>query len=263
MFAYLRKTVRALVFLIVLVRHAPAAGGGRDIRDPGPDFGDFPNSAYTVPRGSAYVETALVRITASDPGAAFNSVPILVRLGLTDHWELRLAAAVGTVRENGDASTGVSALGVGFKVNLVKENLARHRPSVGIEGLAILPVGTGPFETVKAQPLLAVNVGHPLTDELLFGWNLQVSTPQGVDGDRFLETQLEWTFVLTAARTIDIALNGQVAYPANENGGVQNQIALGLQAYLREWIVFTSNFAVGLTSETPDSYYQVGITIAF
>ena len=62
-----------------------------DIRDPDPDTANFPNGAYTLPKGRMYIENSPVSFygpsTITPPQYNWE---YLLRYGLTDNLELRL-----------------------------------------------------------------------------------------------------------------------------------------------------------------------------
>ena len=74
----------------------PAAARGEDnpltIRDPGSDMANYPNSAFTLPKGGFYLESTPMSYTARSPstGGETFSGPTLFRYGLFDDMELRL-----------------------------------------------------------------------------------------------------------------------------------------------------------------------------
>ncbi len=87
-----------------------------DIRDPDPDTANFPNGAYTLPKGRMYVENSPLGLY----GASKNTPRIyqweyLLRYGLTDNLEFRifsngLTAQAAMAKQK--ATTGYSPLGV-------------------------------------------------------------------------------------------------------------------------------------------------------
>ena len=60
------------------------------IRDPGPDNGFFPNVPGVLPPGGVYLESALAFDKTNDPSTRTYTVPLLLRAGIVEDWELRL-----------------------------------------------------------------------------------------------------------------------------------------------------------------------------
>ena len=83
--------VSRLVLGLGLAAAECALGEGYSIRNPGPDLANFPNSAFTLPRGRAYVEVSPVNLSTPNSGSpATFSACYLLRYGLIDDLELRL-----------------------------------------------------------------------------------------------------------------------------------------------------------------------------
>ncbi len=62
-----------------------------DIRDPDPDTANFPNGAYTIPKGRLYIENSPVGFYGASKGTpATYQWETLMRYGLTDNLEFRI-----------------------------------------------------------------------------------------------------------------------------------------------------------------------------
>jgi len=77
-----------------------------DIRFPGSDLANYPNSAFTLPQGGFYVEVAP---EYSTDNSGSYSAGYLLRYGLLDRLELRLMSS-GVQEQGGPGSTVVRAL---------------------------------------------------------------------------------------------------------------------------------------------------------
>jgi hypothetical protein len=94
-----------------------------DIRDPDPDTANFPNGAYTLPKGRLLIENSPVGLYAAARDGTQSAVyqrEFLLRYGLTDNLEFRLfsnglthQSALGKL----PAVTGFSPLAFDFKAN--------------------------------------------------------------------------------------------------------------------------------------------------
>jgi hypothetical protein len=91
-----------------------------NIKEPGPDMGDYPNSAFTLPQGRAYVEFAPLSIeTANAENPAAYGFPFLLRYGLTDDVELRLiTTGLASVFNTGNTVSGFFPLIIDTKIHL-------------------------------------------------------------------------------------------------------------------------------------------------
>ena len=98
-----------------------------NIRDPDPDLANFPNSAYTLPKGRLYIENSPLGLY----GASRNGTqPLtyqweyLIRYGLTDNLEFRIFSngLTSEAAQGGQpAITGYSPVAFDFKANFWEE----------------------------------------------------------------------------------------------------------------------------------------------
>ena len=93
------------------VHRSESVSNRRDIREPGPDTANFPNSPFTLPQGRLYVETSPVFISGPSRGTppTYNA-EFLIRYGLTDRVELRLFGNGPTFERGRSGSNGFGPL---------------------------------------------------------------------------------------------------------------------------------------------------------
>jgi len=138
----------------------------------GPDITDSPK---VVPQGRLQVELGGEWHRTRDAGTDV-STPSLVRYGLTDHWEFRLAPE-GYVRESGASGMGDTALGVKWQAYDAKEGEAL--PSLGWILHLTLPTGAQSVRGRGARPSLHVTLSWDLPHE----WDVGVMPGVEVDDD--------------------------------------------------------------------------------
>lgn len=135
-----------------------------NIADPGPDMGDFPNSAFTLPRGKVYIESApLTMITGDSFGPAAYLWPYLLRYGVTDDLELRLLGNGLTSVFGSDPTTGFSPTVIDLKVHLWDGN-ERFIPASSLEVYLLTPWGSPAFQG-GWQPSLNMNFDLPVGEK--------------------------------------------------------------------------------------------------
>ncbi|HWA99388.1 MAG TPA: hypothetical protein VG713_12890 [Pirellulales bacterium] len=161
-----------------------------NISQPGPDMGDAPNSAYTLPKGGAQIEfspaTLLGRDRQSPPAYA---APFLLRYGLTDDVEFRVFGngynSIGGV----DPFTGVSPPNLDMKVHLWDDAKKWLLPAASLEVYLTTTWGTPAFSS-GWQPSINMNFDLPVTERLNLEWTLGYSgVQQALDvrtGERFV-----------------------------------------------------------------------------
>jgi hypothetical protein len=107
-----------------------------DIRAPGSDLANFPNSAFTLPRGGFYLESTPVAYAASSStlSAQYNW-EYLVRYGLVDWLELRLYSQGFSVQGSPNSAVGFSPLTFDTKIHFWDEWEEYHLPAAGLEAM--------------------------------------------------------------------------------------------------------------------------------
>jgi len=138
----------------------------------GPDFTD---SAKVVPRGRLQVELGGEWHRTRDAGTDV-STPALIRYGLSDAWEFRIAPE-GYVREGGAHGMGDTALGVKWQARDAKEG--DTLPSLGWILHLELPTGAQPVRGRGVRPSLHATLSWDLPHE----WDVGMMPGVEVDDD--------------------------------------------------------------------------------
>jgi hypothetical protein len=163
-----------------------------DVTFPGPDTANFPNSAFTVPKGRVYIE--------SSPGSFFGksrSFPaqynweFLIRYGLTDDLEFRLFSPGYSATMSRPRTTGFSPLTFDFKYHMWDENLEKHIPAVGAEIYIQTPFGSN-FFNGGTQPSIALLLDHTLPFDVLLEHNFGLTGIQDTFGASVYEFSYQW-----------------------------------------------------------------------
>jgi hypothetical protein len=134
-----------------------------------PDRPDLVNGAFTVQRGGVQVEVGVnADLGAQGHRALPLGIPTVLRVGITDRFELRLfdGETAEWVEPGGDIEP---RQGFGAKIRLVDEDIDRWTPAIGLQPLVqiglrrdLLPVGE--LTLIVSQPfgrfvLLDFNLG--------------------------------------------------------------------------------------------------------
>lgn len=171
----------------------PPPPGGRpwpDISEPGPDFGDFPNSSFTLPKGRSYFEFAPLSLLAGDSqGPPSYSSPFLFRYGVTDDLEFRVFGS-GIAHVGGDQpTTGWSPIAFDFKIHLWDDKREWMLPASSLEVYVQTPWGSTAFDG-GWQPSLNMNFDLPLADKTNLEWTIGLTGVQDavnvITGERFI-----------------------------------------------------------------------------
>lgn len=192
--------------ILTLMDREPFIGSdeGPNIEDPGPDLGNFPNSAATLKKGRAYIEMAPFSLSkASRSGPAAYNWPFLLRYGVTDALEFRLFGNGLTSNLGDNATTGFSPLAFDMKVHLWDDKIEILRPAASLEVYIQTDWASSAFRG-GTQPGLALNFDLPLLKRTNLEWTIAYSGVQDV------------VDVATGQRTIP-ALNNNLPLLQHEN----------------------------------------------
>jgi hypothetical protein len=149
-----------------------------NISEPGPDMGDFPNSAFTLPKGGAQIEFSPVTLLHADAqNPAAYGTPFLLRYGATDNVELRMIG-FGLVSVGGSSpSTGFAPPKLDMKVHLWNARKQGWLPAASLEVYLTTTWGSPQFST-GWQPSINMNFDRPLTKKLNLEWTVGYSGVQ-------------------------------------------------------------------------------------
>jgi hypothetical protein len=237
-----------------------------DIRTPGPDLANFPNSPYTLPQGRAYIELSPVFLSgpsASSP-ATYNA-EFLLRFGLTSRTELRLFGNGPTAQwGRPDATDGFAPLAWDLKVNFWKENSEYFVPAAGLEVALVTPTGTSGLND-GYQPIVNLLFDQTLPGDFLLETNVGFAGEDTANGSSTtgLEPIVQWALQRELFEDFDLFFHGYYNGSAVPRFG--DGIVLGggaLWAVNSRLAIFT-NYNAGVTRNSPTTIFQLGAAFAF
>lgn len=144
-----------------------------DIRSPGPDMANYPNSAFTLPQGGFYAEITPAMYTAKYPlnPDQFNSEWYL-RYGLFDRVELRLYSQGLTVQGGNSPAVGFGPLVFDTKIHLWDEWEEYYLPALGFEAILQTTWLASPAFNSGTEPAFSFNFDQTLPFDVAFEYNL-------------------------------------------------------------------------------------------
>jgi hypothetical protein len=143
-----------------------------NISEPGPDMGDFPNSAFTLPKGRCQIEMAPVTLLNADrQNPAAYAAPFLFRYGLTDDVEFRVLGHGLTSVGGSDPTTGLSPLNFDLKVHLWDDRKEWLIPAVSLEVYVLTQTGSPQFNA-GVEPSVNLNFDLPITKKINLEWTV-------------------------------------------------------------------------------------------
>lgn len=235
------------------------------------DRPDFVESSDVAGKGRFQVETAIAIERNNDDGRKDRIIttPTLLRMGISDTWELRLESDGRTVFRTQDIATGASEtlrgyadLSAGVKWHALDGEGAR--PSIGLLGHVDIDSGSHQFRGNDLRPSLRLVAEWDLPNDMGLGLMPGVIYDKDADGKRFyagifgIVLGKSWndrfrTFVEVAASRIARA----------NNGGSVVTLDVGA-AYLLSnlWQIDTALYQ-GLNQKTADLTWALGLSAKF
>lgn len=185
-----------------------------DIRDPDPDTANFPNGAYTLPKGRLYIENSPVGFYSASRNGGQPRVyqwEYLIRYGLTDNLEFRVFS--NGITDQGAHGlhpeiVGYSPLAFDFKANFWEENTRYHIPAMGVEiylqtsvfGSSAFNAGTQPSINLLFDQSLPLGIG--------FEYNFGITGAQDNLGQIAYQFSYQWSFQREVVKDFDVFIHG-------------------------------------------------------
>jgi hypothetical protein len=235
-----------------------------DIREPGPDTANFPNSPFTLPQGRAYIETSPVFISGPSRGTppTYNA-EFLIRYGLTDRVELRLFGNGPTFETGPLGSNGFGPLAWDIKTNLWKENKDYHIPAVGLEVFLLTASGSKRLNQ-GTQPSITLLFGHTLPFGIVLEWNVGlVGDPSPNNNFSSIEPAAAWAFEREMFKDFFFFFQGYFNGPTLPRYGDGVEVGGGVRWTLTDRFAIWASYNGGLSKEAPTTIFYLGGAMAF
>ena len=232
-----------------------------DITQPGPDLGDFPNSAFTLPRGGIYIEQAPFTLqTGNRQVAAGYTWPFLLRFGLTDDVEFRVFGNGLTSTFGTGGTTGFAPLALDLKVHLWNDRMEVWRPAASLEVFVLTTWGARNLSG-GTQPSLNLNLDFPLSEATNIEMTFSYTGVQAADlnANQF---SYQWAVEQQVTERFQVFVHGFYSGPIPFESGSGVVIGIGYFYQLSDrWMAFNS-YNAGLTSAAPPFSTQFGVAVA-
>ena len=249
-----------------------------DIRDPDPDTANFPNGAYTLPKGRLLIENSPLGLYGpSRNGPSQYNWEYLFRYGLTDNLEFRIFSNGLTATKGKNGTTGLSPLAFDFKINFWEENTRYWVPAMGAEIYLQTSIGSPAFNS-GTQPSMSL-----LFDQTLpLGFNLEqnfgITGNLGLRGENIYAFSYQWSLQREVVKDFDIFWHGfynAAALPRLRNFSSpdlpeahnRNPAALvtGIGAIwtVNDRLAIFGSYNFGLTKYSPTTIALLGFAVAF
>jgi hypothetical protein len=255
-----KSSVVAILTVFFLAQPFSYAQSEPSIKSAGADLANFPNSAFTLPQGQAYVEVSPVNYSGSNASSPSQySAGYLLRYGLFDDLELRLMSSGITVVDDAQKTTGMSAQTFDFKWHLIDADEESNLPAVGLEFALQTNLASRAFQG-GTNPSLSLNFDQRLPYEIDFEYNLGFVSQQTELGQSQYQLALSWAFQREIVTDVAVFVNG---YTNTANGLTTSAIGGGAQWIPIERLALFANVSGGVTKTTPSIYSLIGFAVAF
>lgn len=247
-----------------------------DIRDPDPDTANFPNGAYTLPKGRAYIETSPVGFygPSKTAGASYNW-EYLARYGLTDNLEFRLFSNGFAVAptSRGRTTSGVGPLAFDFKYHFWEENPDYFVPAMGAEIYVQTTFGSPAFND-GTQPSINLLFDQSLPFDVGLEYNIGITGTQDLQGASLYQLSFQWSFQRQVVKDFDVFFHGfynHAALPSLETlrsaSAIEQSKALvmGLGGIwtVNDRVAIFGSYNLGFTPSSPSHIILTGFAYAF
>jgi hypothetical protein len=248
-----------------------------DIANPGPDLANFPNSAFTLPQGRAYVELSPVTYYGSATGtpAQYNA-EFLLRYGATDDIELRLFGNGPSWMGGANPGWGFSPIAFDTKIQLWLEKQEYFLPAAGFEAYLLTQwLGSTPFNG-GTQPSFTFNFDQSLPFDIDLEYNFGTTRMQDTAGQNVWEFSFQWALQRDFfSKDLALFIHGffnaaglprvpQPTQPVNLFGDFrQDAVGAGFLWTVNRRLALFGQVSGGTTRITPQLISQLGLAIAF
>lgn len=235
-----------------------------DVRDPGPDTANFPNSAFTLPQGRAYVEVSPVFLSGPSAGTAKGyNAEFLLRYGLTDRVELRLFGDGPTVERGQFAGKGFAPISWDLKMNLWQENRKYCVPAVGLEVFLLTASGSKSLNQ-GTQPGINLLFDHTLPYGFQLEWNVGlVGDPSPNNPGNVMEATAAWALQREVLPNFDVFIQGYFNGATLPRFGDGVELGGGAVWAVSKRISIFGSYNAGVSKAAPTTIFQLGTAFAF
>lgn len=248
-----------------------------DIANPGPDLANYPNSAFTLPQGRAYIELSpLTYYSASSGSAAQYNAEFLLRYGVTDDIELRLFGNGPSWMGGANPGWGFSPIAFDTKINFWLEKPEYFLPAAGFEAYLLTQwLGSAPFDG-GTQPSFNMLFDQSLPFDIDLEYNLGATRMQDQAGQNDWEFGFQWALQRDFfSKDFALFVHGfynQAALPRIPRGTRpvniyadlrQNAIGAGFLWTVNHRLALYGQMSGGTTRSTPQLISMLGLAVAF
>lgn len=235
------------------------------------DRPDFVDSSDVVGKGRIQLETGIQVDRDKADGVRYRlaSTPTLLRVGVSDNWELRLATDGRLRATSDDLASGIHSRQSGYGDSAIgaKWHLADGqgaRPGLGVIGEWNLDTGSAPFRARGKGGNLRLAAEWELADDLNLGTIQGLSWQHNDDGRRYTGG----LFGIVLDKSWNDQLRTFVEYSARQiararDGGTSESVDVGAAWLLTRSVQLDTMVSRGINRNAPDWSWTAGLSLRF
>jgi hypothetical protein len=261
---------RLVTFALPCLMLAPAARGADSISTDRPDFVE---SSDVVGKGRVQIETGFQSERDSVDGikTRTRTTPTLLRIGMNDALEFRVETDGLTLARSDVSTLGASSsqrgwadVAFGLKWHVQDGDEEKSRPGLAWLAHVDMDTGSSAFRGLGARPSLRFVAEWDLPHEFSVGVMPGVVMDRNADGERFVAGIFAVTVgkAWTPAWRTYVELAGQ-RLASKRNGGTVVTFDTGATYLVSDSLQLDLSLSRGLTHESPDFQWGVGVSVRF
>lgn len=262
----------------------PADEDKVDISEPGPDMGDYPNSAYTLRKGRAQLEMGPLSFrTQNANNSSAYAWPFLFRYGVTNDVEFRVLGTGLTTLINPQQQTAFSPITVDTKIHLWNDRMECFIPAVSFEASLQTQSGTTSLQA-GTEPGINLNMDFPFNKttnlEMTLGYSgqqtdlnlvtrgaggsaLESRTANGQFNANVYVVYLQWALEQELTDKFEVFIHGYFARPLGTTNDVSVVLGVGFFYQISDRTMIFGSANAGLTDVPSPFLTQLGLAYAF
>jgi len=236
-----------------------------------PDRPDFVDSSDVVGKGRFQIEAGVAVQNNRDTGSKDRTItlPVLLRAGVSQDWEVRLSTDSRTIARTEDIATGVHStqsgygdLSVGAKWHLMDgENFI---PAIGLIGEVAIDSGSRQFRGNGNRPSLRMAAEWELPHDFSLGVMPGIKYDKNNAGSRFTSGMfgvvLDKSWNDRVSTFVELS-SSQIA--RSKDGGTFASFDIGATYMLTNLLQVDTGIFKGLNNKTPDLTWTIGLSAKF
>lgn len=250
-----------IVGLCLILQNTCIADNVYSIENPGADLANFPNSAFTLPAGKAYIEMTPVNFSsrAAKGESAQYAFSTLLRYGLFDDLELRFFADGFIHKFDSSNTDGFSSQTFNLKWHIKDRENDSILPAIALESAL-----TTDFLRSEGHntllPSLSINFDQVVFFGVAFEYNMGFITQADAFNQLQAQLALSWAFQREIINNTSVFIHG---YTNTAAGATTSALGGGIQWTPGDKFTLFANVNAGLTRITPEVSMISGFALAF